>query len=121
MAFAHCPWVAITMELLADYFEPVAFAEYNTVVYLCRKQVPRDALGGPLQELALAEKLALMDSAIARFRGYPRGYLELARAVLIVEGGDRPQARAQLEQVRERHDGDPLVLDALTSVETLLA
>jgi hypothetical protein len=120
MAFAYCPWVAITMELLADYFEPVSFAEYNSVVYVCRRQVPRDVLDGPLQDLALDAKLELMDRAIARFRGYPRGYLELARTVLMVEGGERTAARTQLGQVRERHHGEPLVLDALASVETLL-
>ena len=38
--FAGCPWVAITMEYLADYFEPVAFAEFCSVVYVCRREIP---------------------------------------------------------------------------------
>ena len=41
-AFAFQPWMAITMEYLSEYFEPVAFAEYNSVVFLCRRQVPRE-------------------------------------------------------------------------------
>ena len=38
--FAFCPWVILTMEHLADYFEPVAFAEYSSVVYLCAQPIP---------------------------------------------------------------------------------
>ena len=109
-AWPFQPWIAITMELLEEYFEPVAFAEYNSVVFVCRAPVPRDV---PLPSgLSFERKLALLDSAVERFRGYPRSYLEGARAVLRFERGDRDGAQDELRAVRERFAGDELAEQA---------
>jgi hypothetical protein len=95
--FAGCPWVALTMEYLSDYFEPVAFAEYCSVVYRCRQEIPRN-LTGP-SELPHERRLELMDRAIARFRGYPRAVLDCAKAVLLIEHGNLVDANEIVEQV----------------------
>jgi hypothetical protein len=114
LVFALGHWLPITMEHLAEYFEPVAFAEYNTVVYVCRQAVPAGL--PPVSQLAASEKVDLMDRAIARFRGYPRGYLELARCMLLAELGDAARAAAALAEVRRDHEGDALVAQALETV-----
>lgn len=95
--YALCPWVALTMEHLSEYFVPVGFAEYCSVVYLCRREIPRDL--APVSELGLERRLELMECAIARFRGYPRTVLECARATLFVEQGDLRSAADSLERI----------------------
>jgi hypothetical protein len=95
--FAGCPWVALTMEHLSDYFEPVAFAEYCSVVYVCRKQVPRGL--PPVSTIPRESRTKLMDRAIERFRGYPRLVLECAKAAMLVEGGDTNEAEAIVARV----------------------
>jgi hypothetical protein len=114
-AFAFQPWIAITMEHLREYFEAVAFAEYNTAVFVCRKQVPRDV---PLpSELSYETKLALLETATQRFRGYPRSYLESGKAMLLLEQGDRAGAQAQLQDVRERFADDDLAQRSASLVQ----
>jgi hypothetical protein len=114
-AFAFQPWIAITMEHLREYFEAVAFAEYNTAVFVCRKQVPRDV---PLpSELSYETKLALLETATQRFRGYPRSYLESGKAMLLLEQGDHAGAQAQLQDVRERFADDDLAQRSASLVQ----
>jgi hypothetical protein len=117
-AFAFQPWVAITMEHLRDYFEAVAFAEYNTVVFVCREPVPRDV--ALPSELPYDTKLALLETATQRFRGYPRSYLEAGKAMLLLEQGDFEGARAQLRDVRERYADDELAQRAAALVQTAI-
>jgi hypothetical protein len=105
-AFAFQPWIAITMEHLRDHFEPVAFAEYNTVAFVCREPVPRDVTLP--SELPYERKFELIQAATRRFRGYPRSYLEAGKAMLLLEQGDLAGARDELRGVRERFADDEL-------------
>ena len=105
-AFAFQPWIAITMEHLRDCFEPVAFAEYNTVAFACRAPVPGDVTLP--SELPRDTQLELFEAALRRFRGYPLSYLEAGKAMLLLEQGDVGAAQSQLSEVRERYAGDAL-------------
>ena len=119
-AFSFQPWIAITMEYLSDYFEPVAFAEYNSVVFVCRSEVPRELPRGPVSELRYEEKMALLERACERFRGYPRSYLEGGRAVLMLDRGEVEAARRELHDIRARFEGDQLAQRSAELVEAAL-
>jgi hypothetical protein len=95
--FAICPWVPLTMEYLADYFEPVGFAEYCSVVYATRSAIPAGL--EPVSGLPHTRQIELMDAAISRFRGYPRDVLECAKALLLVNQGDVEQADAVFQRI----------------------
>ncbi len=95
--FAACPWLVLTMEQLSDYFVPVAFAEYNSVVFLCAEPIPSGL--PPISSLSHGRRMELCDQAIARFHGYPRDVVECVKAVLLIEQGDREQAQVILDRV----------------------
>jgi hypothetical protein len=115
--FAWCPWVALTMEHLADYFEPVAFAEYCSVVFACVRQVPSDV--EPVSTLPHEQRMQLMDRAIGRFRGYPRDVLACAKAALLFEHGDREAGDAILAAVEGESEPHHAVAAAVDLVATL--
>jgi hypothetical protein len=104
LVFSLYPWLALTMEHLREEFEPVAFVEYGSVVYLCRRPIP-EGVSSALRELSTEQRLELMDRTIDRFSGYPRGLLLLARAVLLRDCGLEAEAQAEAAAVR-RDYGD---------------
>jgi len=115
--FAGCPWVPVTMEYLSDYFEPVAFAELCSVVYLCRRSVPRDLPS--VSELPHARRIELMDRAIRRFLGYPRAVLECAKATLLVENGDLDAANGIIDSVAQSEPDHYSVIAAVELCRSL--
>ena len=108
LVFSLYPWLALTMEHLHEEFQPVAFVEYNSVVYLCRRPVP-EGVSSSLRELTTEQRLELMDRAVDRFRGYPRGLLLLAKAVLLRDCGFDAEARAEATAVRREY-GDHIAV-----------
>jgi len=115
--FEWCPWLALTMEYLADYFEYVAFVEHNSTVYLHTRPIPSDILHVKLWDLPLQYKVELMDRAIGRFSGYAKGMIECAKAALLLESGQASEAIDLLAGVRERYPEDHIVLRAAGGVE----
>jgi hypothetical protein len=84
-----CPWLAITMELLADYFEPIGYVPGNSMVYLHTAAIPESVIAQAATEFMEPErKLALMDQAIERCRSVlaPNELLELeaGRSLLLL-------------------------------------
>lgn len=114
--YAGCPWIAVTMEYLSDYFEPIAFVPDCSVAYLLDTELP-DRIE-PVSELAPKLQLALMDRAIARFRGNARGVLECAKAILLIDHGDIEQAVAIRRHVEAQSFGGPAIRAALEQVAT---
>ena len=112
--FALCPWVALTMEYLADHFEPVGFVEQCSVVYATRSAPPADV--APVSGLPHDRQMELMDAAIRRFRGYPRDVLECAKALLLAYQGDAEQADAIVARVAECGSGHFAAQAALEQV-----
>ncbi len=115
--FALCPWVALTMEALADYFEPVAFAEYCSVVYFVKRELPADI--PPISSLPGATQLELIDRAIERFRGYPREVLECAKAVLLIWQGHGAEADDIVARLAAADGHHPAVSAAIDQVRAL--
>jgi Methyltransferase domain len=116
--FEWCPWLALTMEYLADYFEYVAFVEHNSTVYLHTQPIPSEMFQVKLWDLPLQHKVQLMDRAIGRFSGYAKGMLECAKAVLLLESGQASSAIDLLAGVREHYSEEALVLQAAGRVVT---
>jgi hypothetical protein len=120
MAHALCPWLAITMELLADHFELLGYVEHNSVVYRCRAPIPPGAVPHSLRALPDDDKLALLERAIGRFEGVPNALLSCARALLLSELGEADAAGRELARVRASHPGDPVVQWEVNEVAAVL-
>jgi len=95
-------WIHITMELLHEYFTYVEFVELSSTVYLLRKPIPRHILDGCRWDaLGDDDKFRLMDSAIGRWQGYPKGVLECCRALMRACFGDRDGALGDLARIHD--------------------
>jgi len=102
--YAWYPWIPITMEYFADHFEFVADVPLATAVFRCVRPLNDvEARLDLLETLDPDELVALMDRAIARFEGWPRGVLECARAQLLRYVGREAEAREQLARVLREH------------------
>ena len=73
-------WLHVTMELYADYFEYVCDTGVNSVVFLNTRKIPESVLRRhSVDELPLADKIALMDRAANRFDGEKRALILAAK------------------------------------------
>lgn len=120
-----CPWLAVTMEYLADYFEPVAYVPGNSMVYTVTKAIPVEAVdGGVISHLPDEQKRELMDRAVARCAGVlPADDLvevEAARTLVILSTLGADAARADLERIRASYAASPRLATAVRWVETRL-
>jgi len=113
----HHPWIHVTMEYFAEYFELVEMFEVGSAVYLLRESIPpARARTSITRELSAAQKLRLMDSAIERLGGERRGTLECAKASLLAYLAGERAAAAQLDYVRARYAESERILAAAGSV-----
>ncbi len=115
-------WIHITMELLREYFIYIEFIEYSSTVYLLSKSIPRHILDGCMwNALKDDDKYRLMDSAISRWQGYPKGVLECARALMRAWGfGDRDGALADLDRIHDDYYWSDHVLARVESNRSLV-
>lgn len=120
-----CPWLAVTMEYLADYFELIDYVPYNSLVYRTRRAVPAELVAGDVvSALADGEKRALMDRAIQRAaaRLAPADLVELeaARTLMILQMQGRDAAEHDLARVRATYAASPRLARAAQWVEARL-
>jgi cephalosporin hydroxylase len=101
--WGSCPWIHMTMELIADYVEMLDWMPHGTVAYLLHTALPPEILQTRLRDLGPEQQLALMDSAAARWTGEPRGMVELARVMLIAELYGLERAADEFYSVRARY------------------
>lgn len=66
------PWIAVQMEILADYFEPVAYVPRDSVSFLYKKAIPSDVLEG-LSVAGLSDKdfISNLRAMKQRLKGFP--------------------------------------------------
>jgi hypothetical protein len=105
------PWIHITMELLRDSVRLVDYMKAGSHVYVVERKLNRRLLRRGLLELSGDEQLELMDAAVARAEGWPRGMVELARARVIAYR-DRPAALREVTSVLARYDDEYVRLSA---------
>lgn len=94
-----CPWVNITMELLADHFEYLT-DDGSSRVYALRSPVTMPST--PLRELSTARKLELIDRSASRSKDPVSAYLSATCKWLIhyEDEGSAPAAEF-LESIRQ--------------------
>lgn len=87
---AHLPYIHAAMEYLRDYFELVEPKIDDSAVFLNTRPIPPELLryAARIHEAPFAERLALMDAAIARLPAGTRRYVQLARATMLGNAGD---------------------------------
>jgi hypothetical protein len=77
------PWIHITMERLADYFETLSYCRSGSVVFRLTKPLPAEVLQtGAGTHGSAEEQLALMDSAIEKAPAAAQPILKLAKVML---------------------------------------
>ena len=107
-----CPWLAVTMEYLAEYFEPVAYVPGNSMVYAVSKAIPVEAVdGGVISALPDDTKRTLMDRAVERCATVlaPADLVEVeaARTLLILSTLGADAAQEDLERLRAVYAASP--------------
>lgn len=96
--FQGCPWLQITMEKFADYFDLIGNAD-TSMVFGCARPVPLADLERGIAALSAMEKNSLMDKTIARFSGDVQMILRYARARLLLDLDGGEAARAEIHAV----------------------
>jgi predicted O-methyltransferase YrrM len=108
------PWLHITMDLFADALELVDFVPgTGSAVFVCTRAISSEEADIRLRDMPAAEQLARFARAASPFRGTERGVIEIARAVLLDQIGDRAAAVAHFESVAAEHAGDARVQEGI--------
>ncbi len=120
-----CPWLAVTMEYLSDYFELIDYAPANSLVYRAIREVPRELVATDvISSLSDDDKRALMDRAIARSASVLASAdlveLEAARTLMILSMEGPEAARADLARIRTDYAESPRLARAAQWVEARL-
>jgi hypothetical protein len=111
------PWLAITMELLHDYFERLDDMPWATVVFRLLGPLPDLRMMTLSRDLPLADKLVLMDRALDReTQAGGEAMLRLSRALLLKYLGRPRAANAEVSAVMLQHGGDASVRAAAQTV-----
>jgi hypothetical protein len=101
------PWIHITIELIRDSVRLIDYMKAGSHVFLVESELDEDLLARGIRGLSLDEQLEILQRAIDRSSGWPRGMLELSRAG-VLKHVDREEALAQVNAIEERYE-DPYV------------
>jgi len=82
------PWVALTMEVLSEYFEHLYFIYGATSVYRLIKPIPPEILEIRLREMSLSEMDQHMENARRKATPAIAEVLKTCQALLRIEKGD---------------------------------
>jgi len=120
-----CPWLAVTMEYLADYFELIDYVPYNSMIYRTTRAIPTDLVAADVvSALPDDQKRALLDRAIERAaaRLAPADLVELeaARTLMILSIEGPGAAEADLARIRTIYAASPRLARAVQWVEVRL-
>jgi hypothetical protein len=104
-------WVAITMEILADYFETIDFTPFSSMVYRLKSEIPAHVLEKCMHANITAEEkvhyyLRFLDRfrrvGMGRYTGRNLGMVEVGLAVTYHQIGDMDKARHTLKHCGEK-------------------
>jgi hypothetical protein len=107
--WGYAPWIHMTMELFADYFEIIDWMPNGSVVYLLTAAPPAELYGTRIRQFDRQRQVDLMDAAVSRWSGDERGMVELARVMLIAELDGPGAALASFRAVEARYAGNDRV------------
>lgn len=92
-------WCALTMEHYADRFEPLDFIYGASGVFLNTKPISEGEAAQDLSQLAPAQKRRLMEQAVEKAPRSAREVVKTAYAHMLVDIGEREEARRVIESV----------------------
>jgi tetratricopeptide (TPR) repeat protein len=102
----HHPWlpyIHVTMEYLAEYFELVAPRVDDSAVFRYRSAIPENILQcAKNYDFSHEEQLQLIDGAISRLAEGDRYYVQLARVVLQFRRTHEAALRGELDELHQR-------------------
>ena len=120
-------WVAVTMSMLSDYFEPVDYTLNSSMVYRLKRAIPRSALDRCLSanlshddlERHYKQSLEMFKRVrMGRYTGWRLGMVELGLAVLYgFHIGDEDKARSVLSDCKERFANIPDRMHRAAAIE----
>jgi hypothetical protein len=98
---AHHPAIHVSLELLAEYVQPLASRIDDSFVFRLTRQIPQGELAkaANAQRLPRERQLELIDAAVARLPADERHFVSLARVVLILQLYGAESASAALERL----------------------
>ena len=110
------PWIPITVELMRDSLSLVDWMEWGSHVFLLERELPADLLENGVSGLDPDTQIELVDRAVARSEGWPRGMLEINRAILVGDRDGNEAALAELESIAQRYQEYGFVLTCVADV-----
>lgn len=122
------PWVALTMEMLSEYFEPLYLVYGATAAYRLTKAIPADILRQNPRDLPLARIDELFERARGRATPAVAEVLKCCQASVRLDKGDIKGSRELLDDVdlRARDGNDasqefaPTISGSLAAVRRLI-
>lgn len=96
----YCYWIHLTMWYLADYFQIFPSPQGGTLAFRLLKPIPLELLEKDyVHDLPIAEKIYLMDTAVAAHAGVDRLHIMAAKARMLVDLGDYVGVLALVETI----------------------
>jgi hypothetical protein len=92
-------WIAITMEMFADYFRHLFYVDGATSVFLLTHEIPNHVLYAEIETLPLDRKLHYLERARAKAPPSVREILKCAQAKCLIENDRMADASAVLESI----------------------
>jgi hypothetical protein len=97
------PWIPITVELMRGALDLIDWMEWGSHVFLLERELPADLLENGVSGLDPATRLEVIDRAVARSEGWPRGILEINRTILVAERDGNEAALTELASIADRY------------------
>ena len=93
------PWVALTMELLREYFDKLYFVYGASAVYLLKKPIPTEVLATDLQQLSVARISQMFTTARNHATDAVAQVLKCCEAWILAERNEFEAASRLLDSV----------------------
>ncbi len=105
------PWIQTSLGYLMEYLEVIEPRADDSAFFRLRQAIPQEVLkeAGRYEDLSFGERLDRLEALIAGFRSenFNERYLELIKARLIMESGDRERGLANLKAAKDRVGPNP--------------
>jgi len=114
------PWIHITMERLAEYFETLDYFRSGSAVYRLKHALPAETLEGFVASPPSAdEQIALIDAAIAKVPSESKVMIELSKVILLMQLR-RPADAVALFDHLQKANTDPGMRRRILEVKNIL-
>ncbi len=93
-------WIAITMEVLAEFLHPVDYVFGASAVFVCDREIPRESLAACVRIMDVDKQLEYLDCAIHKAPASAAEVLKCAKAFCLLDHDRVADAEQLIEQVR---------------------